>query len=154
MAMNRLLGFVLLVVGGVLLAFAYHASNAPVDQVTNADASGAPANRLGLGRDLACGETVMMRPLLVLALPALLATATVAHAETAPAAPDPASAPAPAAAPAAPIGERFIVVAVGAAAGAMMPQLAVVDGLVLMSAIMGGMIADMAYNSARGMPPK
>jgi hypothetical protein len=36
MAMNRLLGFVLLVVGGVLLAFAYHASNAPVDQVTNA----------------------------------------------------------------------------------------------------------------------
>jgi hypothetical protein len=96
----------------------------------------------------------MMRPLLVLALPALLATATVAHAETAPAAPDPASAPAPAAAPAAPIGERFIVVAVGAAAGAMMPQLAVVDGLVLMSAIMGGMIADMAYNSARGMPPK
>jgi hypothetical protein len=94
----------------------------------------------------------MTRPLLMLALPVLLATTVVARAETAAAAPDPAPAPTPA--PAAPIGERFIVVAVGAAAGAMMPQLAVVDGLVLMSAIMGGMIADMAYNSAHDMPPK
>ncbi len=36
MAMNRLLGLVLLVIGVVLLAFAWNASNAPVDQVTNA----------------------------------------------------------------------------------------------------------------------
>jgi hypothetical protein len=89
--------------------------------------------------------------LLVLALPALLITAAAARAETTPAAPAPAPDPVAAEAPAPPpLGTRFIAVAVGAAAGAMMPQLAVVDGLVLMSAIMGGMIGDMAYNSAHG----
>jgi hypothetical protein len=36
MPMNRLLGAVLLVVGVILLVFAYRASNAPVDQITNA----------------------------------------------------------------------------------------------------------------------
>jgi hypothetical protein len=36
MSMNRLLGAVLLVVGVILLVFAYRASNAPVDQITNA----------------------------------------------------------------------------------------------------------------------
>jgi drug/metabolite transporter (DMT)-like permease len=36
MPMNRILGLVLLVVGAILLVFAYRASNAPVDQISNA----------------------------------------------------------------------------------------------------------------------
>lgn len=36
MSTNRLVGAVLLVVGIVLLALGYHASNAPLDQVSNA----------------------------------------------------------------------------------------------------------------------
>ncbi|MEI8397054.1 MAG: DUF3185 family protein [Rhodospirillaceae bacterium] len=34
--MNRIVSMVLLVIGGVLLVFAYRSSNAPVDQITNA----------------------------------------------------------------------------------------------------------------------
>jgi hypothetical protein len=101
---------------------------------------------------------------LVLAMPALLAATAPAQAESIPmpGAP-PAPGPAPAAAPAPPAvafppswaaysgaGQRFMVVAAGAAVGALMPQLTVVDGLVLMSSIMGGMIADMAYDNTQG----
>jgi len=115
-----------------------------------------------------------MLRLLVLALPALLA-ATAAHAATIPgaadstpapaagatAAPAPAPLPAPAQGAALLAGsasdttsQRFIAIAVGAAAGALMPQLTVVDGLVLMGAVMGGMVGDMAYNGAHGMMQK
>jgi hypothetical protein len=125
----------------------------------------------------------MSRRLLVLAFPALLAATPFAHANQIPGTPgappaqtpalaDPSTTPpgatsaqtvpAPATGPAmlAPgaasggISGRFITIAVGAAVGAMMPQLVVVDGLVLMSAVMGGMIGDMAYNSAHGMMQK
>ena len=74
-----------------------------------------------------------------------------------PAAPGPAAVPMPPMPPASSgssTGRRFMTVAVGAAVGALMPQLVVVDGIVLMSAVMGGMIADMAYTGGYGMPQK
>lgn len=36
MPMNRLVGAVLLVIGAILLVFGYRASNAPMDQLSNA----------------------------------------------------------------------------------------------------------------------
>jgi hypothetical protein len=88
----------------------------------------------------------MRRRLAVLALLALLMAPAAAHAEAA-AVPSWWTA-------AGPVGQRFIAVAAGAAVGAMMPQLAVADGLVLMSAVMGGMTGDMMYSSAHGAMPK
>ena len=72
----------------------------------------------------------------------LLATGAPARAQTAAAPPAPPHA--------ATVGEEFIYVAAGAAAGAVLLQVTMFDGLVLMSVMMGGMIGDMAYNSAHG----
>jgi hypothetical protein len=86
-----------------------------------------------------------MTRLLVFAVAALIAVAGPACAQSAPG-----SSLAAAAGPVAPVNERFVYIAAGAVAGAVLMPVLMADGMVLMSVAMGGIIGDMVYGSPHG----
>lgn len=96
----------------------------------------------------------LLRAGVALAIMALPAASLPARAQSAaPAMPMPTQMDMPAQA-AGGAGREFVYLAVGAAAGAVLLQAAMADGLALMAAAMGAMVGEMVYDRRAGpMPP-